>query len=408
MASVVFLCDLYAGHIIPTFGLANDLVNRGHRVHYLVTPDAEELVRANGFAYRLVFEEFYPKGYMHQAKENDSRHYKAMLEGCLDGVMGELQPDLMVTSFFLSFDALLLHYRYDFPQVIFNPHFRMQINSPESYCKNAVMQFPGDVIQTIVTYFQRRNHGLGSVEDIIAPIRQFPELIACPRELDLPENQYEEKVHYLGPGICRLGNRAAEPVAVPPGKQILFASMGSQPNVQSRKSRFFFHKMLELMRHGAEPDWHLVLVTCGKMDLSPFGPVPPNVTVVEWVNQLDMLGKSSLALVHGGLGTVKECIYSGVPMVVFPRTREMAENADRVAHRKLGVKADIEQLSVKTLGTLIRSVLSSREIAQQVRQMQEIFREKEREQAGVKLIEACIGRLVTQPGRDCSEAVLSR
>ncbi|HWM04456.1 MAG TPA: nucleotide disphospho-sugar-binding domain-containing protein, partial [Actinophytocola sp.] len=62
-----------------------------------------------------------------------------------------------------------------------------------------------------------------------------------------------------------------------------------------------------------------VLLTVGQAtDLDLIGTSPPNVRVERWVDQLEVLGRASVVVNHGGGGTVLGALAAGVPQVVAP------------------------------------------------------------------------------------------
>ena len=62
----------------------------------------------------------------------------------------------------------------------------------------------------------------------------------------------------------------------------------------------------------------------------------PHAVIVKKAPQLELLRKASLMLNGGGLNSIKECLYFGVPMLVFPCTNDQPGNAARVRHHRLG------------------------------------------------------------------------
>jgi len=52
------------------------------------------------------------------------------------------------------------------------------------------------------------------------------------------------------------------------------------------------------------------------------GSPPSNVTVLPWVPQLEVLERASVFVSHGGMNSVSESLYHGVPLVVVPQMGE--------------------------------------------------------------------------------------
>jgi hypothetical protein len=110
-----------------------------------------------------------------------------------------------------------------------------------------------------------------------------------------------------------------------------------------------------------------VLLTVGnEVDLDALGPAPPNVHIVRWVPQVDVLAHASAVLCHGGSGTMLGALGAGRPLVVVPLFADGPFNARRVAAVGAGiaVEPDTERPS-SSLGSSI-DPLALREAVQTV------------------------------------------
>lgn len=100
-----------------------------------------------------------------------------------------------------------------------------------------------------------------------------------------------------------------------------------------------------------------VLVTVGReRDPQELGPVAPNVHVARWVPQADVMPHAAAIVGHGGSGTVRSALCSGVPAVVVPLFADQPYNGRRVEQLGAGIALD----SVAGLGDAVRRVLADR------------------------------------------------
>jgi MGT family glycosyltransferase len=166
--------------------------------------------------------------------------------------------------------------------------------------------------------------------------------------------------------------------------------MGTQAYRFKSEVKRFYANILEVMRTNEEKDWHLVLVVLPDFNEEDFGVISGNVSVVKWVSQIEVLRISSMAITHGGLGTTKECIFYGVPMIVFPLGRDQYVNAKRVHYHKLGLEMDLDSLTASELERAILHLLTSSTIKESVGKMKAVFREREEAQIGAKFIESVL------------------
>jgi UDP:flavonoid glycosyltransferase YjiC (YdhE family) len=100
-----------------------------------------------------------------------------------------------------------------------------------------------------------------------------------------------------------------------------------------------------------------VLVTVGRdRDPAELGPVAPNVHVARWVPQADVMPHADVLVCHGGSGTVRSALCSGVPTVVIPLFADQPYNGRRVEELGAGIALE----GVKGLGDAVRRLLGDR------------------------------------------------
>ena len=84
-----------------------------------------------------------------------------------------------------------------------------------------------------------------------------------------------------------------------------------------------------------------VLFTLGRrVDRAALGPIPPNVHVEAWIDQVLVLDDARLVVCHGGSGTAFAALAAGVPVVVVPLFADQFENGRRIAAAGAGVVAE--------------------------------------------------------------------
>jgi UDP:flavonoid glycosyltransferase YjiC (YdhE family) len=159
---------------------------------------------------------------------------------------------------------------------------------------------------------------------------------------------------------------------------------GSQVEVFEASARQFFTSLIDMMNAPGLRDRHLVL-SLGDMLFQEFlktytdtggggtRRLPDNVSLAPWVPQLDILQRSDTVFIHGGLGTIKESIWTAVPMVVTPMVNDQFENALRIERLDLGVMAEVSRLTPDSLREGLTKVTSSPWFRRATNQMQQVF-----------------------------------
>ena len=135
-------------------------------------------------------------------------------------------------------------------------------------------------------------------------------------------------------------------------------------------------------------DWDLVLGLGGRVEVQNLGPTPPNVFAFDWAPQLRVLERADCAINHGGTTSINECVYYGVPMVVYStKTMDHNGNAARVAFHRLGIVADKDKDTIDDIMRNIEAALFNPEIKQNLSKMGGIFLNYSKSQRLVLVVE---------------------
>ncbi|XP_072022356.1 UDP-glucuronosyltransferase 2A1-like [Amphiura filiformis] len=117
-----------------------------------------------------------------------------------------------------------------------------------------------------------------------------------------------------------------------------------------------------------------------KLNGKPSATLTPNVKVVDWIPQNDLLGHPQIKafVYHCGMNGVWEAVYHGVPMVAVPLFGDQYDNAQRLVSRDMAVKVDITTLTSDELAQAIRTVISDPSFKNNATRISAIFRDSPR------------------------------
>ena len=135
-----------------------------------------------------------------------------------------------------------------------------------------------------------------------------------------------------------------------------------------------------------------VLVALNQRGMQWPGPVPDNVTVVDWVSYSQVLPESSLIVTNGGHGTVVRALSEGVPLVVCPAGGDMGENGSRVAWAGAGLMIPWGLLGAGPLRWAVRRALGDRRFAERAGAIADWGRRNEGAARGAALLADYAGR----------------
>jgi zeaxanthin glucosyltransferase len=412
MSKIVFIADLEEGHLLPSFGLANSLKRRGHEVVYLSVIDNEQLIKEQGFEFYSLFEDLYPKGFRQTIKKTHAEklnggdikkdailkrymHAEQIMKGGYDSFLGFVKADIILATISLTFDAFILYYKYNIKAAILNPGRVRKAKSVASDCLTFINGLTFTDKCTLIEFLTERNIDFNSMEKLVEPLNKLHEFSLCPIEFEVDPTPMPPNIHCIESSI-RHGNSLSniyELYNIPDGKKLIYASLGSQGLRHGVACDVFFGKMINIIKYPEFQHMHLILNVDREYDINNLGEVPQNVTILHWAPQIDILKVTSVAIIHGGLGSVKECIYYGVPMIVFPQGYDQPSNAASIAHHNLGFVDNIRTISEGDLKSYIFSALTDTKIKSSIQKMRAIFQEQEKKGTGAEIIEEIMAKI---------------
>jgi zeaxanthin glucosyltransferase len=195
----------------------------------------------------------------------------------------------------------------------------------------------------------------------------LPNFVACSEAFDYAGRR-RANVRYLGPTCIDESVELGNEYPSSPAKLVL-CSFGSMTH---RYKDYPF--LVELLLRIAARRSDLSFIVSLKDDLrSRFTEVPGNVRLQAWIPQRALLKRASVAMIHGGLSSVKECILEEVPMAVFPQGFDQFGNASRVAYFGLGKRCTIKGMSEGGLERLLDGLIADQAVRGKLRSMRAKF-----------------------------------
>lgn len=212
--------------------------------------------------------------------------------------------------------------------------------------------------------------------------RRFPVLSLHAREFEFPHSA-PSHVRYVGPMVpsTRVDDRVA-----PATLETLELVIKRHREAAGRRKLIYagfgsiFSANIELVRRlvevvGLNQDWEMVLALGDQ-------PLPPelytssaNVHVLPWVPQLEVLPHTDLAVTHGGINTIDECVLNGVPMLIYCGSQtDMAGNTARVVHHGIGLAGDPDRDTVQDIRRHMQKLLAEEEFHRNIQRLNASYR----------------------------------
>lgn len=137
---------------------------------------------------------------------------------------------------------------------------------------------------------------------------------------------------------------AAAPFSLPEaeGRRLVYVSLGTLVAADQA----FFRTCIDAFAGAGE---YVLISTGRRFTAESFGALPPNIAVRPWVPQAEVLKRAALFVTHGGLGSVHDGLYCGVPLLLVPQQAEQSITARRVAELGAGLLLKQEAVNVETI-----------------------------------------------------------
>jgi len=244
-------------------------------------------------------------------------------------------------------------------------------------------------------------------ERYVIPRLTAPDLMLWPREFDFSGKKPLDDRYYVGPCLDLARNQPSFPWdQVDDKKPMVYCALGSLTGSRESRRKRFLRAVVQAASLSQEIQW--VVAIGSRLKESDFAPIPENVILVQEAPQLEILRKASLMISHGGANTVRECLFFGVPMVLFPMFFDHPGCAARVEYHGIGLSGDIRRSSSRAILKMVLTVLADPSYKRRAQQMQRHWHEIQRQAPAAGLIGSMIEKrwsyIKSDDGRHLSDA----
>lgn len=387
MAKFVFLNIPAYGHVNPTLAVVQELVRRGEEVVYYLPEEFRATIEALGATFRP-YQPFKgkpqpPVNVAEQGGESRGTTSLMALEQRRDGVFQTLERVRAEQPDYIVYDALHLWARtvaeiLHVPAILSCPLFVMheQYNPFKEHLNllsgnvSLPLPVPPAALERIQAEINRArslyNLPPFDMHDFYTHAEPL-NIVYMPRAFHPAADLFDERFVFVGPSLLSRPDAPALPLDRLDGHAALYISLGTVFNNRPE----FFQLCFDAFDEGP---WQVVVSSGNRVGEADLGPAPANFLLSSYVPQLEVLQKSRVFVTHGGMNSVMESLYYGVPMVVVPQQVEQAANARRVQELGLGITLDPDDLTAEALRTAVERVYADSAIHERVRAMQQTVR----------------------------------
>jgi zeaxanthin glucosyltransferase len=214
------------------------------------------------------------------------------------------------------------------------------------------------------------------------PLTNIKEFVLAPVEFDFQKKQNNDR-HYLGflPDFNRIEISDVTYFQVDEeirkkikgtNAKLIYCSFGSVKSSDTRAVDTFLQKLINAAQG---KNWIIIIsINATHHKQNEFKNKPDNVYFLKAAPQLEILERADLFITHGGLNSIKESIYSGVPMLVYPLhdTTDTNGNSSRVVYHQLGLRGDLLKDNEANIVEKIEETISNQQYKNNIYTLREI------------------------------------
>lgn len=331
MSHLAMVAPAAHGHVHPSLPVIAELVERGHRVSYVVPAPLADLVATTG-ATPVVHATLLPDETAGEQWPTDpvagmrlfldeAVASTPLVAAALDGD----RPDLFLADI-AGYSARVLAHRWGRPLVQLSPAYVAW----EGYAEDMAEVLAPLRADPAWDGYQGAFAAWLAAEGVPLTPDEFSgvpprSLVLVPRAMQPHADRVDERrFTFVGPCL----DRARGGSWPAPARPLVLVSLGS-----AYTDRPAFYR--DCLAAFGDLDRDVVLQIGAHTDVAALGPVPANTTLHRWVPQLAVLEHAHAFVTHAGMGGASEGLWHGVPMVAVPQAVDQFANAARLA--ELGV-----------------------------------------------------------------------
>lgn len=343
MAKVLFICLPFHGHVNPTLGLVKLITDQGHRVDYILT-----------------------EHYRNKIEQAGGRLLPVDIGFDMDALtlnVFNVATDMMLVKMFLKIHrrAKAEIPKYDcviYDSLIFSGESLTKEAKKTGICSITTFAVSESIAADFVSFnrfFDRilRNRIVRRsitrilnrtiLKELNIQVKDFWDLFKSPssgtkvvytsRRFQIRSEDFDESFLFLGPSITDRLPDSSFPFEKLRGK-LIYISLGTIANTSAN----FFSQCIEAF---ADFPATIVISVGKRVSMERFKSIPDNILMFHFVPQLETLQHTDVFITHGGMNSVNESLFYGVPMIVVPQALDQSLVAKRVC--ELGVGLTIEK-----------------------------------------------------------------
>lgn len=346
MTKAIFFNIPANGHVNPSLPLAAELVRRGEQIIYYNTEGFRRVIEATGAAFRLysrIGDDFFDKHKLDGSNPPLAAEYmitvcRDVLPKLIDATRAE-QPDYILYDSMCLWGAWVARIL-NLPSVTSQA---LSIASPSAMLNPVMLRSAVGMIVHGIPHMRRFNaiskeigkqYGvkpLAIMDSFNAPADLTISYTSA--ELQPGSDKLDKRIQFVGTTLIQRDDAPDFPLEQLDGKTVIYISLGTLINTNLQ----FFK---DCMAAFADTPYTVVMAIGNRLKIDALGTIPANFIVRNYVPQTEIVRRAALFISHGGMNSVHDALYLGVPLLLVPQQAEQTMTAARIEQFGAGVRVE--------------------------------------------------------------------
>lgn len=342
MSKTVFFNIPASGHINPSLPIVAEMVRRGENVLYVNTEETRAQIEPTGVTFIP-----YPvmpdlENLMKQANDGNLAGNALALAGIGERILPftfELlqreQPDYVIFDSLAAWGKQAAE-KLGIPGAASIVTFVLGYGVMPPVSPGVAFQMITGMARHLPAYWQiarrtRQKFGVKPV-GLINTLMSNGDINLVYTSVEFQPNggRFPSKYRFAGPPISPRPSAIDFPYEQITRRPVIYISLGT---INNENLDFYRQCFAAFGNHPGQ----FILSVGNKIDIAALGTIPSNFIVRNFVPQLEILQRSDVFVTHGGMNSVHEGLFYGLPLVVIPQQAEQAMVAGQVAKYGAGV-----------------------------------------------------------------------
>ncbi|MDQ0417539.1 UDP:flavonoid glycosyltransferase YjiC (YdhE family) [Croceifilum oryzae] len=343
----VFLMMPAFGHMNPTITVTEELIRRGEEVVYYTTGDFADIVKKVGAEVRVIDPIFNPINFFEKMDPRGDQSFTKPPVHLLTQYMNEARlkaHELIDQVKSEKADVAI----YD-PMCVWGKEIIQTLGIPAAtfYSSFAFHKEAPTLQRWVDQYFLPEEKQILHLFTVAEKLN----IVSNPKEFQYDAEFFDHRYAFVGPLISDrqvttdllLDNLSKQPV--------LYISLGT---ILSNAD--FYKNCFEAF---GDTHWQVILNVGPRTSMKELGSIPENFIIRPFVPQLEVLKHTDVFISHGGMNSIMEALWFGVPTVAIPQSTDQPLVAERLTQLGLGESIQPDQVTVEQLREAVNKVSQS-------------------------------------------------